>query len=84
MTDKYSEERARAVFHKFFNLHPKISNPCDINKREKYQFWMEQGFEDLRNCLWWRKQNTKENGYPHDWTRLSFYTVKPPTEEVTK
>ena len=49
-------DEARALFQEFWNRHPDIKNPTDINTVEKANFLTQKGFEKIRLMQRARKQ----------------------------
>jgi len=50
------EAEARALYKEFWDMHPKIKNPSDINRVEKANFLIQKGFEKIRLMQRARKQ----------------------------
>lgn len=51
------EAEARALYEEFWNMHPGMKNPSDINKVEKADFLTLKGFEKIRLMQRARKQS---------------------------
>ena len=50
------EAEAKALYKEFWELHPDIKNPSDINRVEKANFLILKGFEKIRLMQRARKQ----------------------------
>ena len=50
------EDEARKLYEEFWNIHPDIKNPTDINRKEKANFLIQKGFEKIRLMQRARKQ----------------------------
>ena len=50
------ESEARELYREFWELHPNIKNPSDINRVEKADFMMRKGFEKIQLMQKARKQ----------------------------
>ena len=50
------EAQARALYEEFWEMHPNIKNPTDINRVEKANFLILKGFENVRLMQRARKQ----------------------------
>lgn len=59
------ESEAKALYEEFWQRHPDIKNPSDINRIEKYNFLQEKGFEKIRLMQTARKQKY-EFTRPHE------------------
>ena len=66
-------EIAKGLFREFYATYPE-ENPSDCNSLNKYSFMQARdGFDTLKLMQQARKENTKANGYPHPWTRRSYW-----------
>jgi hypothetical protein len=64
---------AQGLYRKWFRLHPGKKNPSDVNKKIKWDFWQEHGWESLELCQRARKCHTSHNDFPYPWTRWIYW-----------
>ena len=65
-------EFAKELYKIFYSRYAE-SNPTDLNTITKYRYAMEIGFNGLSVMQSARKLNTKNNGFPHPWTKRSYW-----------
>jgi hypothetical protein len=65
--------KAKSYFKEWFELHPGVKNPTDCNKKEKYAYFVEKGWSQLKLMQVARKQNKKKYGYPFEWTKPGYW-----------
>ena len=70
----------------WFSRYPEIQNPTDINRKSKFDFAMEIGYENLKRMQTARKQASKNRRvnlfvFPQYWTykKLREQGYAPPT-----
>lgn len=76
--EKSIEGIAKKLYKAWFEKHPDISNPTDLNREEKFIFAMNIGWRNYALMQRFRKANTKINGYPHPWTMAGFWQMESP------
>ena len=59
------QAEAKALYEEFWEMHPDIKNPSDINRVEKANFLILKGFEKIRLMQRARKQ-AYDFTRPHD------------------
>ncbi len=64
---------AKSGYELFFRENPSTRNPTDINSREKFDFFVRNGWDLLSSMQEARKQNTEKNGRPNPWTKLEYW-----------
>ena len=67
------EARAKELFREWFERHPYLANPTDINREEKYDYAVEIGWSAFGLMQRARKSNVAAYGYPYPFTKAEYW-----------